>query len=239
MAMMTREVTQGLWKEISGGTNPSNFTDCDGEGGDECPVEQVDWYAAVGFANALTAAKNAADGTNLMPCYTFTGCDSDDWQDGASPSCSVSFANTSDPLSCTGYRLPTEAEWEYAYRAGTTTDFYNGDMTDYNCDDPLLDAIGWYCGNANGTTHPVGQKLPNPWGLFDMAGNVLEWTWDWYETYPGTTSDYIGPQTGNGRVLRGGSWNGFADFARAAARGNLDPGGRYLNRGFRLTRTLP
>ena len=240
MAMMTTEVTQGLWKDISGGTNPSSFADCDGAGGDSCPVETVDWYSAVGFANALTAAKNAADGTNLTPCYTITGCSSDDWQDGSASGCTVSFADTSDPLSCTGYRLPTEAEWEYAYRAETTTFFYNGDLTNYNCDEPLLDAIGWYCGNANGTTHAVGQKLPNAWSLWDMSGNVFEWTWDWYGygNYPDTTSDYIGPELGDRRVFRGGSWNDQAPAAGTNTAGSF-PDARSNYGGFRLTRTIP
>lgn len=232
MAMMKTEVTQGLWKTLSGGVNPSYHSDCDGQGGDTCPVEEVDWFSAVGFANALSASRG------LTPCYTITGCSADDWRDGSAPSCTVVYADSNDPLSCNGYRLPTEAEWEYAYRAGTTTDFYSGDMTNGDCDDPLLDALGWYCGNANNTTHPVAQKNPNNWGLFDMAGNVFEWTWDWRAEYPGALVDYFGPPTGNRRIWRGGSWNNNANLSRAAYRGDDLPGTGSNRTGFRLTRTL-
>jgi formylglycine-generating enzyme required for sulfatase activity len=234
MAMMKTEVTQGLWKEISGGVNPSYFPNCDGAGGDSCPVEKVNWFSAAGFANALTAAKNAADGTSLTPCYTITGCSSDDWRDGSASGCTVSFADTSDPLSCTGYRLPTEAEWEYAYRAGTTTVYYNGDS------EAGLEDIAWYSANSSNTTHPVSQKDPNAWGLYDMSGNVSEWTWDRSGDYPGVIIDYTGPQEGDNRVLRGGSWGDSAGGVAAAHRNiYFPPDNRNLNYGFRLTRTLP
>lgn len=130
------------------------------------------------------------------------------------------------------YRLPTEAEWEYACRAGTTTRFYYGDDPQYT----NLTSNAWYASNSGNTTHPVGQKLPNPAGLFDMAGNVWEWCQDWYApTYPGgQVIDPLGPSTGSSRVLRGGSWFSFAWDCRSAARNFTDPALGFSVIGFRV-----
>jgi formylglycine-generating enzyme required for sulfatase activity len=138
------------------------------------------------------------------------------------------------PKTC--YSLPTESQWEYAARAGTVTAFYSGDITYNDCTvDPNLDAIGWYCGNADSTTHPVAQKAPNNWGLYDMSGNVYEWCYDWYGTYPpGPEPDPTGSATGSYRVIRGGYWNGLAGFTRSASRSSTTPGIRYNFLGFRL-----
>ena len=119
------------------------------------------------------------------------------------------------------YRLPTEAEWEYVCRAGTTTAFSYG-----NDNPPAYDSLtdyGWYSSNGGGTTHPVGEKLPNPWGLYDMHGNVWEWCQDWYESsYPaGMLVDPMGATSGSNRVYRGGGWNSTPNLARCALRGNL------------------
>ena len=100
------------------------------------------------------------------------------------------------PYECEGYRLPTEAEWEYAARAGTTTAFYNGDITEpFLRVDPNANAIAWYKQNSDSFTHPVKGKLPNAWGLYDMSGNVWEWTWDWYHPYSDNATDPIGPNS--------------------------------------------
>ena len=125
------------------------------------------------------------------------------------------------------YRLPTEAEWEYAARAGTTGARHGE-----------LDEIAWYSGNSGGTTHPVGQKGANAWGLHDMLGNVWEWTADWYGRYPsGAVTDPQGPDTGSYRVRRGGSWGSSARYVRSARRNASSPGYRHRNIGFRLVRT--
>ena len=169
--------------------------------GANCPVEQVSWEDAVAYANALSRREG------LPECYagsTFSG------------------------LSCKGYRLPTEAEWEYAARAGTTGATYGN-----------LDSVAWYDENSGSATHPVGQKQPNAWGLYDMLGNVWEWTGDWYRTYPGTVTDPLGAGAGSYRVIRGGSWIGLARGARAAHRLYDTPGGRGYYLGFRLSRTAP
>ena len=131
------------------------------------------------------------------------------------------------------YRLPTEAEWEYACRAGTTTRFSYADG-----DDPgygLLGNYAWYDDNSGSTTHPVGQMLPNPWGLEDVHGNVYEWCQDWYGSYPGgSVTDPQGPATGSDRVFRGGSWYGNAEGCRSANRSHDARGSRRYYLGFRL-----
>ena len=126
------------------------------------------------------------------------------------------------------YRLPTEAEWEYAARAGTIRDRYSED----------LDAIAWYDGNSENQPHPVGQKEPNAWGLYDMLGNVQEWVQDWIDEYPGGyVTDPQGPGFGSGRGIRGGSWWYYASGSRAAFRADNSPGERYDNLGCRLLGT--
>jgi formylglycine-generating enzyme required for sulfatase activity len=130
-----------------------------------------------------------------------------------------------------GFRLPTEAEWEYACRAGTTTRFHSGDA------DSDLEGIAWHTGNSGSTTHPVGQKKANAWGLYDMSGNVWEWCQDWYGGYPaGAVSDPAGPGSGVYRVYRGGCWIFDAGFCRSAYRNWVVPGFRWYNLGFRLAR---
>ncbi len=126
------------------------------------------------------------------------------------------------------YRLPTEAEWEYACRAGTSGDRYGE-----------LDAIAWYDRNLGNQTHPVGKKQPNGWGLYDMLGNVWEWCADWYggDYYASSPStDPRGPSSGQSRVLRGGSWLNYFSNVRSAYRGGLNPVNRYNHCGFRCAR---
>jgi len=131
-----------------------------------------------------------------------------------------------------GYRLPTEAEWEYACRAGTTTRFSYGDDLGYE----LLGDFGWYGHNSGATTHPVGQKRPNPWGLYDMHGNVWERCQDWYEVfYPGgAVSDPTGPASSSNRVSRGGTWFGGGGECRSAYRSWGNPTFWFVDVGFRV-----
>jgi len=132
------------------------------------------------------------------------------------------------------YRLPTEAEWEYAARAGSTARFCYGD------DEGRLSEYAWYSGNSGGKTHPVAQKQPNAWGLYDMHGNVYEWCQDWYDkNYPsGNVTDPTGPSSGSLRVLCGGSWSSLAEFCRSAIRYGKFSVTRNLYLGFRLVREL-
>ena len=130
------------------------------------------------------------------------------------------------------YRLPTEAEWEYASRAGSTTRFSYGDDPDYT----ELHKYAWYEDNSGETTHAVGGKLPNRWGLYDMSGNVWEWCSDWWcDHYTGgNVADPQGPSSGSYRVIRGGSWDYYASNCRSAYRGNGSPSGRGSGIGFRV-----
>ena len=128
------------------------------------------------------------------------------------------------------YRLPTEAEWEYACRAGTTTKYSFGD------DDSELGDYAWHSKNSVLKTHPVGSKLPNAWGLYDMYGNVGEWCQDWYGEYPsGAVTDPSGATSGSLRVFRGGGWFGPAVECRSAGRGRFLPSYRYYFFGFRVS----
>ena len=202
--MGTTEVTQGLWQSVTG-SNPSYFSNC----GANCPVEQVSWYDAVKFANALSEREG------LEACYVVNG-ERVSWPRG---------------FECEGYRLPTEAEWEYAGRAGEGY-LYAGSNE--------LDSVAWTLGNSGEQTHPVAQKRPNGWGLYDMTGNVWEWTWDWYGSYANTdATDPVGPNTGSDRVGRGGSWNDDPRDARLADRGRSTPSVRLFNLGLRLLRSSP
>jgi formylglycine-generating enzyme required for sulfatase activity len=138
------------------------------------------------------------------------------------------------------YRLPTEAEWEYAARAGTSTRFSYGD-------DPALTGLtsyAWYAVNSGNMTHPVGQKAPNSWGLYDMEGNVLEWCFDWYGPYPGGfETDPQGPASNaiGVRVIRGGAWDGFETDCRSARRGaeGVSPFIHDFILGFRVVLAAP
>ena len=137
-----------------------------------------------------------------------------------------------------GYKcsLPTEAQWEYACRAGTTSPLNNGksiQTREEKCDN--LDEVAWYKFNSNGTTHPVGQKKPNAWGLSDMHGNACEWCLDWIGNYPATpVTDPAGPDKGTQRSDRGAGWYWYPRQARSGHRGLYPPERRYFYLGFRL-----
>lgn len=198
------EVTQALWLEVMG-RNPSVFSAC----GPTCPVEQVTWLDAVRFANKLS------DKENLERCYQIQG-ETVRWPKG---------------LACKGYRLPTEAEWEYAARAKRNT-VYAG-ANDWR-------TVAWTAENSEEKTHPVAQKTPNRSqdGLYDMSGNVFEWCWDRYGAYPqDTRADFLGPYSGNNRVVRGGAWDQPPAAARVADRTAGKTSYANNNLGLRLARS--
>ena len=195
-------VTQALYAAVMK-ENPSEFE------GALHPVENVNWYDAVRFCNRLSEAAG-------LECAYVIGS-------GEEPTVTCDFR-------ASGFRLPTEAEWEYAARAGTAFRYAGSDD---------LDAVGWHGPNSDDQTHPVGGKAANGWGLYDLSGNVSEWCWDWFGDYAsGSVADPTGPQSGAFRVPRGGSWCDGPRYARVACRHRDTPGNRFTL-GLRLARTRP
>ena len=243
------EVTQAQWL-VRFEQNPSVFSSCP-----DCPVETVSWWEAIAYLNALSVDEG------LQPCYQLTGCE-EGVEPGSGMDCAavavVDPGASGNPYDCEGYRLPTEAEWEYAYRAGTTTATYTAGITNIERTpiDSALDAVAWYGGNSAVTyagfdcsdwgtdaafcgTHPVAGKTPNEWGLYDMAGNVWEWAWDWYESLPTTAVEDPLAEAGSVPIVRGGSWNSIARYCRAAIRNHQDgPTVQEGSVGFRPARTV-
>ena len=181
------------------GNNPSEFK------GEDRPVEEVSWFDCVAFCNKLSEQEGK------QPVYTI---------DGKNVSCN---------WNANGYRLLSEAEWEYAARANQNF-LYSGSNNSAE--------VAWYEDNPGKQTHPVGQKKPNGFGLYDMSGNVWEWVWDWYGDYSTENqSNPTGAPTGSARVNRGGGWNDVEGVLRVSDRGWGDPPFRYYDLGFRLGRS--
>jgi formylglycine-generating enzyme required for sulfatase activity len=195
--------------------------------GDNHPVYYVRWYDALVFCNWLSEMEG------LTPAYRISG--------STDPAVWGTVPNSSDTIwdaativnGSTGYRLPTEAQWEYAARGGQSANDYKI----YSGSDTVGD-VAWYSGNSGSKTHEVGTKAANELGLYDMSGNVYEWCWDWYGTYPTAAgTDPVGASSGSARVYRGGSWKSAAvQYARSASRNSHVPYARFDDLGFRLLR---
>jgi formylglycine-generating enzyme required for sulfatase activity len=218
------EVTQALFNEVMD-FNPAAIS------GDNRPVEQVTWFDACAFCNAYS------DRESYTPAYTITNITTNEVGN-------ITSAVVTWDQDANGYRLPTEAEWEYACRGGATTSLSGGELTNEYCDiDAILDPLGWYCANSDRgfgpTTQDSGTKSATAYGLYDMHGNVWEWCWDLYDLYPETAViDPIGP-TGDQweqRVRRGGSWYYYARDCRSAARDAYWPASSDNTLGFRIAR---
>ena len=208
--MSTHPVTQKDYQEVTG-TNPSDFKV------DNYPVENVSWFDAIEYCNRRSRMEG------LVPAYTITGSGNNR---------SVTWNRNAN-----GYRLPTEAEWEYACRAGTVTPFNTGNnintsQANYNGNYPYGDNVG---GMYRELTTPVGSFPANLWYLHDMHGNVWEWCWDWYAPYySGARTDPAGPVSGSRRALRGGSWDSTGAGLRSAFRDGTAPNRVSDSIGFRI-----
>ena len=204
-ALMTTEVTQELYEEVIG-ENLSDFSF-----GGNFPVEMVSWFDAIRFANELSRLEGREK------CYSIVEGDSGTIVDWIG-------------LGCTGWRLPIEAEWEFAAR-GNEYFIYSGSNT--------IDEVAWYSHNSENITNRVAQKEPNAFGLYDMTGNVYEWVWNGYNEYSDETEvDPINSSSQEYRMLRGGSWYGDSIYARVSLRSYYEPTDRFFYLGFRLARTL-
>ena len=222
------------------GCSASTQYACDSE---ESPTHQVTLTQAfyMGRYEVTQAQWTATMGSNPSWFVTAHGYSSDTTKPVEHVSWNM-IAGAGGFMSITGLRLPTEAEWEYAYRAGTTTAFhsYPAQPTGFN-DDSLLSNIAWYISNAGNQTHAVGGKYANGFGLHDMAGNVQEWCQDWYGPYSsGSVTNPTGPATGTSRVLRSGALDVDSGYCRGSQRSPLTPGGGGSSTGpygFRVVRT--
>ncbi len=241
--IMQYEVTHADWAR-SGFPDPSKL----GPGGsgacpeDDCPVENLSWFEAAAFANRMSELHDPP----LPACHVLSECEG---EVGSGMVCDGFNVSAPTIYDCTGYRLPTFAEYEYATRAGTTTTYYSGPImmrtNPLDCvgGDPCLEPIAWFCWNSDGRPHRVGTREPNGWGLYDMLGNIGEWVNDEYSGlgYGGEPiSDPTGPDTGGTRRQAKGGFFSMMRYGCRSAANFEGPSWAYGEVvGLRLVRTLP
>ncbi|MDP8220117.1 MAG: formylglycine-generating enzyme family protein [Candidatus Stygibacter frigidus] len=217
------EVTQSEYEAVMG-NNPSSFTSVTNG-----PVEQVSWFNAIEYCNRRSMYEG------ITPCYSYStyGTNPDDWPAGWNSSYQ-NHTNVSCDWTANCYRLPTEAEWHFAALGGNETNNYTYSGSNN------IDEVAWYSSNSGNTTHTVGTKAANELGTFDMSGNVWEWVWDIYGSYPGgSQTNPHGVVSGSFRVVRGGSWYDYANFCPVSGRFNIYAAYSNYDLGFRLCRVSP
>jgi formylglycine-generating enzyme len=233
------EVTREAWTAAGFVLPPLSFGGSSDCGLPSCTLG-ASWFEAAAYANALSSRHSPP----LPECYRLTGCSG---VPGDSLTCVGIEQTSATTYACKGYRLPTDAEWEYAARAGTRTPYYAGEMTAKTSDceaDPILSNIAWYCFNSPArTTHPVGQKAPNGWGMFDMLGNAFEYTSDAYTGLGIRQSPKVDPGSELGNSITRAQRGGFVGMAPTSTTASYTLGTDLNSRGsglsFRLVRTLP